>query len=160
MTLNGEQRNPERCEYNSQTIMLENSLAVLGVSWGLNQKRSGTELKPDGSWDQTAQNMMKNLSVSGHPILRASSAFDRGELISKGGGKKSIHFNGSDENVELLLRTVISVNQLSVTELCNELSEDFNVVEKPKASDHLDTMAIPTVPSTSEAQTNEQQRET
>ena len=28
--------------------------------------------------------------------------------------KKSIHFDGSDENIELLLRTVISANQLSV----------------------------------------------
>ena len=42
-------------------------------------------------------------------------------------GKKSIHFNGSDENIELLLRTVISANQLSVygaiADLCNELSQ-------------------------------------
>ena len=30
------------------------------------------------------------------------------------GEKKSLHFNGSDENIELLLRTVISSNQLSV----------------------------------------------
>ena len=27
---------------------------------------------------------------------------------------KSIHFNGSEETIELILRTVISVNQLSV----------------------------------------------
>ena len=57
---------------------------------------------------------MANFSESGHPIFRASSAFERGELRSKGHGKKSIHFNGNDENIELLLRTVISANQLSV----------------------------------------------
>ena len=75
--------------------------------------------------------MMVNFSESGHPIFRASSAFGRGVLRSKGGGKKAIHFNNSDENIELLLRTVISANELSVygavANLCNELSEDFGV---------------------------------
>ena len=59
---------------------------------------------------------MANFSRSGQPIFRAASAFERGELRSKGVGKKSIHLNGSHENIELLLRTVISVNQLSVYE--------------------------------------------
>ena len=54
---------------------------------------------------------MANFSGSGHPLFRASSAFERGELRSKGGGKKSMHFNGSHENIELLPRTVISANQ-------------------------------------------------
>ena len=53
----------------------------------------------------------------------------RGELRSKGHGKKSIHINGSDENIELLLRTVISANQLSVygaiADLCNEFFKDL-----------------------------------
>ena len=34
--------------------------------------------KPDGSCDQVAEQMMLNFSVSGHPIFRASSAFERG----------------------------------------------------------------------------------
>ena len=42
---------------------------------------------------------------------------------------KTIHYNGSEETVELILRTVISVNQLSVygadTDLCNELDPDY-----------------------------------
>ena len=33
---------------------------------------------------------------------------------SKGKAVKSIHFNGSGETIELIRRTVISVNQLSV----------------------------------------------
>ena len=40
---------------------------------------------------------MANFSRSGHPIFRASSASDRGELRSKGGGKQSRHFNGKYE---------------------------------------------------------------
>ena len=70
--------------------------------------------KPDGSWDRIAERKILNFSGSGHPIFRASSAFERGDLRSKGGGKKSRHFNGSTENIALLLRTVISVNQLSI----------------------------------------------
>ena len=52
----------------------------------------------------------------------------RGGFKSKGGGKKTIHYNGSEETVELILRMVISVNQLSiygaVADLCNELDPD------------------------------------
>ena len=117
---------------------------------------------PDGSWDKIAENMMTNFSDPGHPIFRACSAFVRGELRSKEHGKKSIHFNGIDENIELLLRTVISANLLSVdgaiAHLCNELSEDLRASGKPEALDHLETMEIPTVPSTEETQTNAQQR--
>ena len=58
--------------------------------------------------------MMLNFAESGQPIFRATSALERGELRSKGKGKKSIHFNGSEENIELILRTIISVNHLSV----------------------------------------------
>ena len=39
--------------------------------------------KPDGDWDKTAERMMLNFAESGHPILRASSALERGELRSK-----------------------------------------------------------------------------
>ena len=70
-----------------------------------------------------------SFSGSGHPIFRASSAFERGELRSKGGVKKPIHFNASDENIELLLRTVISAHQLSVygaiADVCAELPKDL-----------------------------------
>ena len=64
---------------------------------------------------------------SGHPILRASSVFERGDLGSTRYGKKSTQFNENEGNIELLLRTVISVNQLSIygaiADLCKELIE-------------------------------------
>ena len=80
--------------------MLVDSHAVIGLSRGLDQKRNGTEPIPTNPTDpgtKIAENMMKNFSDSGHPIFRASSAFETRELKSKGGGKKSTHFNGSDE---------------------------------------------------------------
>ena len=70
--------------------------------------------KPDGDWDTTAERMMLNFAESSHPIFRATSALERGEFKSKGKGNMSIHSNGSEENIELNLRTVISANQLSV----------------------------------------------
>ena len=40
------------------------------------------------------------------------------------GCKKSIHFNGSNENIELLLRTVTLLSVYgAVADYCNELSE-------------------------------------
>ena len=103
---------------------------------------------------------MLNFSDSGHPIFRASSAFERGEIRSKGGGKKSIHFNGGHENIELLLRTVVSANQLSIhgaiADLCNESSKDIRAPVKRAAPDHLETMEIPTGSSAVETQDNAQ----
>ena len=105
---------------------------------------------------------MTNFSDSGHPIFRASSAFERGEFRSKGGGNKSIQFNGSHENIELLLRTVISANQFSVhgavADLCNELSEDLGTSGKPEAPDQLETMEILSGFSFTETYTNAQPR--
>ena len=69
---------------------------------------------------------MINFSESGHPVLRGSSAFERGDLKSKGKGRSTVHSNGSDETIEVILRTTISVNQLgiygAVADMCGELA--------------------------------------
>ena len=111
--------NTEICEYKSHTGA-EYARKFPRGHWpflecGSEKKWYGTYTdKPDGSWDRMAADMMMNFSEPSHPIFRASSAVESIELRSKGHGKKSIHFNGSDENIELLLRTVISANWLSV----------------------------------------------
>ena len=127
---------------------------------GAEKKWYGTYTdKPDESWDRMAEEMMLNFSDSDHPIFRAFSAFERGELRSKGGRTKSIHFNGSDENIELLLRTEISANRLSVYgAIADLLPKDLWAPGKPVAPDHLETMEIPTRPSAEETWTNAQQR--
>ena len=82
---------------------------------GSEKKWYGTHVnKPDGEWEKNAGGMMLNFAESGHPLFRASSALERGELKSKGKGVKSIRFDFSDDTMELILCTVISVNQLSV----------------------------------------------
>ena len=157
----------EQCEYNSQTVMNYARKFPRGhwsfLESGSEEKWYGTYTdKPDESWDKVAEDMMINFSDSGHPIFRASSAFERGELRSNGRGKKSIHFNGSEETIELILRTIISVNQLSIygaiADLCDEVPKDIRAPGKPAAPDHLEKMEIPTGPSTEETQTNAEQR--
>ena len=85
---------------------------------------------------------MLNFAESGHPIFRATNGLERGELKSKGKGMKAIHFNGSEETVELILRTVTSVNQPSVygavADLCGELARDSRGTGKPGVTGNLE----------------------
>ena len=101
-----------------------------------------------------------NFAGSGHPIFRGTSALERGELRSKASGKKSIHFNGSTQNIELLLQMFISVNQLSifgaVADMIDELPVGQRVVVKPKAPRQLDKVEILTQPYRAEMQANEE----
>ena len=68
---------------------------------------------------------------SGHPVFRGTSPLSRGTLKSRGGGKYSIHFNAEPQTAELLLRTIIAVNQLciygAVAKWCNSKSPPQNV---------------------------------
>ena len=91
---------------------------------------------------------MLNFAESGHPVFRASSALERGELKSKGKGMKSIHFNDSDETIELILRTIISVHHLSVygavADMCGELARNSKGTGRPRPAGNLESMDIPT----------------
>ena len=74
--------------------IFEDSRKDTGRFQGLDPRRSGAEPnKPDGEWEKTAEGMMLNFAESGHPIFRDTSALERGELKSKGKGKKSIHLS-------------------------------------------------------------------
>ena len=71
--------------------------------------------KPNREWDRTAAMMiLQMVTESGHTVFRASSAFERGKLDIKEYGKTSTRFDDNEGNIEMLLRTVISVNQLSI----------------------------------------------
>ena len=92
-TLNGKQKETKKCEYNSQTVancvrkFPRSHRSILGP--GSEKKWYGTYTdKPDGSWNQSEENMTANFSGSGHPMFRASSAFEREESRSKEEGKE------------------------------------------------------------------------
>ena len=71
--------------------------------------------KPHREWDRTAAMMIFQLvTESGRLVFRACSAFEKGKLDIKDHGKKSTRFDDNEGNIEMLLRTVISVNQLSI----------------------------------------------
>ena len=111
---------------------------------GSEKKWYGTHVnEPDGEWDKTLEGMMLNFAKSGHPIFRATSVLKRGELKNDGKGVKSIHFNGDDDTIELILRTIISVNQLSVygaaADLCGQLVRDSRGTEKTAANENLES---------------------
>ena len=84
-------------------------------------------------------------SESGHPIFRATSALERGTLKSNGGGKLSIHFCGDYDNVELLFRTIVSANQLSiygaVADRCEEFIPSFANTRRPIAMEKSESFA-------------------
>ena len=145
--------------------MLEDFLAVIGHSWDLDQKRNGTELALISLMEfetKTAEHMMLELAETIHPMFRASSALERWELRSKGRGKKTIHFNGSEQNVELILRRILSAVQLSVygavADMCREVSKDTMASGKPEAHDPLESIEIPTELPTADPRTDVQRR--
>ena len=83
--------------------------------------------------------------------------FEGGELRSKGGGKKSIHFNGSHENIELLLRTVISAQYLEKnSRFMRRSTRRYQGSGKHAAPDHLEKMEILSDLSIAENSTNAQ----
>ena len=84
--------------------MLPDFLAVIGFSG------PGLEKTPEASM------ILQLVTESGHPVFRASSAFERGELEKREYGKNSTRLWDNDRNMELLLRTRKSVNQLSIYE--------------------------------------------
>ena len=91
--------------------------------------------KPDGSWTRTAEIMLQNFKNSGHPIIRYSdctSSLERGQLRSKGGGKTTIHFNGSAENIELPLQMLISANQFSLYGAVADMIAELFVDQRPQ----------------------------
>ena len=103
-----------------------------------------------------AEHMLLDLSESGHPVFCGTGALDRGTLRNKETGKLSTHFCGDPQTVEVILRTIISVNQLSVygavADMCEELASRIsdcsaNTV-KLVADDKPETMVAPTDLST------------
>ena len=115
----------DSCELCSQI------LRVIGLSWPGSDKK--WYWKTRRILGQNLRNEKMNFSEGRHPKIRATSALG-GELRSKEKGKKSIDFNGSEENIELILRTVISVIKLgiygSVADLCRELPKDSEIAGK------------------------------
>ena len=77
-----------------------------------------------GEWDRNAEQMKFTFAEGTHPVFRSTSPLSRGVLKNIGGGKLSIHHCANQRMIETVLRTIISVNQLSLygadADLCEE----------------------------------------
>ena len=88
--------------------------------------------KPDGhkKWWQISLHLVIRYFVPPVPLREEN-------YEAKEGKKKSIRFNGSHETIELLLRTVISANQLSIyaaiAGLCDQVPKSIRAPGKPAA---------------------------
>ena len=105
--------------------------------------------------------MLQNFAGSRHPIFRCASALERAELRSKGGGKTSIHFNGSTQHIELLLQVVISVKLRiygAVADMIEEIQVGRIAPGKTAAPGPLDKQEILTQPPLAEVQANEERQ--
>ena len=73
---------------------------------------------------QIVEKMMLTFAESAHPAFRATGPLSRGVLQSKSGRKLSIHHCADSGTIETVLRTIISINQLSlhgaVAEMCEQ----------------------------------------
>ena len=101
----------------------------VGHSSDLDQKKkwySDYNERPRGKRDRVAELMMIKFRGSGDPVFRATSPLSRGTLKSKGGGKLSIHFCAGGDTIETVLRTIISVNQLSIHGAVSALCEEYS----------------------------------
>ena len=101
----------------------------VGLSSDEGMKKNGMGLCPSNLAGIVTQHlMMRYFGESGHPALRCPNQCSRDVLKSRGGEISSIHYNADPKTVELLLKTIIAVNQLSVfgavAKWCNNNSLD------------------------------------
>ena len=73
--------------------------------------------------------MMIKFVESGHPVFRATSPLSRGTLKSKGGRKLSVHFCADGDTIETVVRTIISVNQLSIYGAVSDVCEEYGTCQ-------------------------------
>ena len=119
----------EQVYLTNSTHVAKNANKFSSSHWSFLGPGSETEwnatdtFKPGREWDRVVGLTVPNLIESGHPIFRATSALERGTLKKRW---KIIHiFCGVDDNVELIFRCMVSVNQFSIWEAVADLCEDF-----------------------------------
>ena len=117
--------------------------------------------KPEGTRDQQGNQTIDQFQQSGHPIFRGTSALDRG-VLKRQSGRNTVHFTADAGNIELMLRTIHSGNQLSiygaVSNWCIDLAEkmhgqtstgvDTSISEEnDQISKHLDSQEVVSKPA-------------
>ena len=92
---------------------------------GSEKKWYPSENSPQRAWDLVAEEMLLLFAESGHPIFRSTTPLSRRQLKSKGKGKMSIHFTADQDTVDTIYRTILSVNQLSVSGAVAAICDEY-----------------------------------
>ena len=143
MTLIGENEETEKIVLRMLTellSMLEDSREDIGHFWRLDRRRGEETVR--NSYQQTWWTMGENYWGYDAQLCRKRTSYVlcyqriRKRRVEKQRKRsRIIHFNGSDDSIELILRTIISVNQLSVhgaaADLCGDQSETHEVRRNP-----------------------------
>ena len=137
---------------NSFLYLRKDSEQDNGHSSDLDQWKSGILLvktvhKVNGT--KIAEKLMLTFAESTHPVFRATSPLSRGVLKSKGGGKLSIHYCADQETIKTVIRTITSVNQLSlygaVAEMCEECESYHDRTGGPVVGGQSSSSFVPSV---------------
>ena len=109
------------------------------------------EDSPQGIWDQIAGRMLLEFAESGCPLFRATTPLSRGQLKSKGHGKLSIHYCADPGTIEIVFRTIVSVNQLSIygaaADMCEECDSCLDRT-RPVVEGQSNPLFVPSVMQT------------
>ena len=111
--------NKEECVANAKVV------TILARKFGIGQWSfigPGSEKKwysmeedrPQGAWDNIAEEQLLEFAKRGHPTFRATTPFSRGNLKSRGHGKLSIHYCADQKTIESIFRIIAFANQLSL----------------------------------------------
>ena len=92
---------------------------------GSEKKWYPSENSPQGAWDHVAEEMLRKLAESGHPIFRATTPLSWGSLKCRGYGKLSIHCCADQKTIETFFRIIVSANQLSLYGAVANMCEEF-----------------------------------
>ena len=80
--------------------------------------------KPEGKWDQPANQMIDVCAQSGHPVFARISALSRGTLKRKQGRKCTSQ--QAQKSRRLIMRTIQSTNQLGIYGVVSSWCVDFS----------------------------------
>ena len=95
---------PESSKYLREDLVLDNGHLL---DQGSEKKWYSAENRPQGAWDNIAEEMLLEFAESGHPTFRATTPLSRGK-------SGAIHFTADYPTIETIFRIIISANQLSI----------------------------------------------
>ena len=167
-TLNGKQtetQNNVNTIHRQLRIMLENSLAVIGLSWGLDQKKSGVEPTLTNQMDHGIEWQKKWWQISLDLVIQCfvlPVPWREENYEAKKGERSQYTSMVTIKTSSCFSAQCFFANQLSIygaiADLCDEVPKGVRGPGKPAEPDHLEKVEILTNLSIAENSSNAQQR--